>query len=131
MPSILEYLGYIFFFGGFLVGPAFEFMDYHRFSNMEIFHIDNNSNRDIKNLQLQQVKLANRHYNETKDNSLREKNHNTDESVKYYVPNGFIPAMSKLGFGIFWILCFVTFGNKYPIDWTLSEEFKERSFFDK
>ena len=52
-----------------------------------------------------------------------------DKSVKY--PNGFIPAMNKLGFGIFFILCLVTFGGKYPIDWILSEEFKSISFFDK
>ncbi|KAI8920321.1 MBOAT, membrane-bound O-acyltransferase family-domain-containing protein [Powellomyces hirtus] len=32
MPGLVEYLGYIFFFGGFLVGPAFEFVDYKRFT---------------------------------------------------------------------------------------------------
>ncbi|KAI8587860.1 MBOAT, membrane-bound O-acyltransferase family-domain-containing protein [Geranomyces variabilis] len=31
MPGLIEYLGYIFFFGGFLVGPSFEFVDYKRF----------------------------------------------------------------------------------------------------
>ncbi|CAI2174231.1 19062_t:CDS:2 [Funneliformis geosporum] len=106
IPSILEFLGYIFFFGGFLVGPAFEFMDYRRFTNMEMFRIENKK---------QQVKLVN-------------PNNNND---KYHVPNGFIPAMSKLSFGIFWILCLVTLGNKYPFDWTVTEEFKNISFLDK
>lgn len=34
-PSLVEYMGYVFFFGGFLVGPAFEFSDYIRFINGE------------------------------------------------------------------------------------------------
>jgi len=46
MPSMLEYLGYIFFFAGFMVGPAFEFMDYRRFTNMEMFRINDNSKSD-------------------------------------------------------------------------------------
>ncbi|RKP07617.1 endoplasmic reticulum protein [Thamnocephalis sphaerospora] len=37
MPSLLEFMGYTFFFGGFLVGPAFEYNDYKQFCNMEIF----------------------------------------------------------------------------------------------
>ncbi|KAJ1972847.1 Lysophospholipid acyltransferase [Dimargaris xerosporica] len=31
LPSLLEYLGYVFFFAGFFVGPAFEFSDYRTF----------------------------------------------------------------------------------------------------
>jgi lysophospholipid acyltransferase len=31
MPSCLEFLGYIYFFPGFLVGPALEFIDYQKF----------------------------------------------------------------------------------------------------
>ena len=30
-PSIISYLGYVFFFGGFFIGPAFEFKDYNSF----------------------------------------------------------------------------------------------------
>ncbi|CAG8595100.1 11823_t:CDS:2 [Funneliformis mosseae] len=117
IPSILEFFGYIFFFGGFLVGPAFEFMDYRRFTNMEMFRIENNSTEpERKDIKSQQDKLVNRHNN---------------NNVKYHVPNGFISAMSKLSFGIFWILCLVTIGNKYPFDWTLTEEFKNISFLDK
>jgi lysophospholipid acyltransferase len=118
MPSILEYLGYIFFFGGFMVGPAFEFMDYRKFTNMELFRVDK------KDLHLKPLQLVNEHFNKKSDND-------TGGSVKYYVPNGMIPAMNKLGFGILFILCIVTFGSNYPLDWTLSEEFKNLSFFNK
>ncbi|KAJ3217322.1 lysophospholipid acyltransferase [Dinochytrium kinnereticum] len=34
-PSLLEFLGYSLFFGGFLVGPAVEFSDYRRFTRGE------------------------------------------------------------------------------------------------
>ncbi|KAI9593389.1 MBOAT, membrane-bound O-acyltransferase family-domain-containing protein [Syncephalis fuscata] len=37
MPSLLEYMGYIFYFGSFLVGPACEFTDYRNFCTMEMF----------------------------------------------------------------------------------------------
>jgi hypothetical protein len=36
-----------------------------------------------------------------------------------------------LGFGIVCILCLVTFGGKYPIDWISSKEFESISFLDK
>jgi len=74
--------------------------------------------RTNTNLELKQLQLVNQYYS---DSDMK--------SVKY--PNGFIPAMNKLGFGIFFILCLVTFGGKYPMDWILSEEFKSISFFDK
>ena len=32
-PSLIEFAGYVFYFGGFLVGPAFEFSDYISFIN--------------------------------------------------------------------------------------------------
>lgn len=121
MPSILEYLGYIFFFGGFMVGPAFEFMDYRQFTNMEMFRVDEKTKN---HLQLKPLQLVNEHFNKKSDNV-------TGGPIKYYVPNGMIPAMCKLGFGIFFILCIVTFGNNYSVDWALSEEFKNTSFFNK
>lgn len=34
-PTILEFLGYAFFYGGFFIGPAFEFRDYRMFINQE------------------------------------------------------------------------------------------------
>ncbi|RIA85160.1 MBOAT, membrane-bound O-acyltransferase family-domain-containing protein [Glomus cerebriforme] len=130
MPSILEYLGYLFFFGGFMAGPAFEFMDYRQFTNMEMFRVDNDSiEPDQNNMHLKQLKLVNEYYN--KNIPLKGNNNNTSRSFKYYVPNGSIPALSKLGFGIFFIICTMIFGNNYPVNWTLSEEFKAISLFDK
>lgn len=36
-PTLIEFFGWMFFFGGFLVGPTSEFMDYMRFTTMEMF----------------------------------------------------------------------------------------------
>lgn len=102
MPSILEYLGFIFFFGGFMVGPAFEFMDYRQFTNMEMFKIDNNNDNKAKN-----------------------------NTKKYYVPNGFVPSMGKLLFGLFWVVCTYLLGKKYDTDWILTKEYQSKSLFNR
>jgi lysophospholipid acyltransferase len=36
-PSLIEYYGWVLFFGGFIAGPANEYMDYKRFVTMEVF----------------------------------------------------------------------------------------------
>ncbi|KAI9286153.1 membrane bound O-acyltransferase [Umbelopsis sp. AD052] len=36
-PSVIEYYGWVLFFGGFIAGPANEYMDYKRFVTMEVF----------------------------------------------------------------------------------------------
>ncbi|KAI8977287.1 MBOAT, membrane-bound O-acyltransferase family-domain-containing protein [Mycotypha africana] len=36
-PTLIEFFGWIFFFGGFLVGPTSEFMDYMRFATLKMF----------------------------------------------------------------------------------------------
>ena len=41
-PSLIEYFGWICFFGGFLVGPTSEYMDYYRFTNT--FSLSNKKN---------------------------------------------------------------------------------------
>ncbi|KAI9483586.1 MAG: MBOAT, membrane-bound O-acyltransferase family-domain-containing protein [Benjaminiella poitrasii] len=38
-PTLIEFYGWMFFFGGFLVGPTSEFMDYMRFVTMQMFEV--------------------------------------------------------------------------------------------
>jgi len=38
-PTLIEFYGWMFFFGGFLVGPTSEFMDYMRFISMQMFEV--------------------------------------------------------------------------------------------
>ncbi|CAG8734794.1 19234_t:CDS:2, partial [Gigaspora rosea] len=102
---------YIFFFGGFLIGPSFDFMEYRRFVNMEMYRIDKTDNNEKHKFIKDDGKLSKR--------SL------------YVIPNGFIPAMRKLVTGLLLIVCLVTFGGKYPFEWTLSEEYKNLSFVNR
>jgi len=37
MPSLLEYFGFIYFFGSFLAGPALEIKEYLEFTDMTLF----------------------------------------------------------------------------------------------
>ncbi|KJE92069.1 hypothetical protein CAOG_03096 [Capsaspora owczarzaki ATCC 30864] len=37
VPSVLEFAGFVFFYGGFLSGPGIEFQDYMRFTNLTVF----------------------------------------------------------------------------------------------
>ncbi|RHZ49968.1 hypothetical protein Glove_508g65 [Diversispora epigaea] len=145
MPSILEFLGYVFFLGGFLLGPAFNFMEYQQFVNMEMFRIESEyaTNGDVK--QLQQKSINKKNNNNIKGEKNVQTNIQTNFQTfvykkdgetfskfpKYYIPNGFIPAMSKLLNGLFCIVCMVSVGNKYSYDWALSEEFKSISFLNR
>eukprot|EP00741_Cyanophora_paradoxa_P001233 tig00000471_g1190.t1 len=45
MPTLLEYLGYVYFFGGFLAGPAFEVREYIEFSDLTAFKADKDDKR--------------------------------------------------------------------------------------
>ena len=36
-PSVIEYFGWVLFFGGFIAGPANEYMDYKRFVTLDVF----------------------------------------------------------------------------------------------
>lgn len=40
-PSIIEFLGFTFFFGGFVAGPSFEFQVYRKFTTLETFKNNN------------------------------------------------------------------------------------------
>ncbi|CAO3642032.1 unnamed protein product [Mucor hiemalis] len=44
-PTFLEFFGWMFFFGGFLVGPTSEYMDYVRFVTMDMFEIKDNNKK--------------------------------------------------------------------------------------
>src|SRR5438128_2492147 len=102
LPSILEYLGYCFFFAGFLIGPAFEFMDYRNFTTMEMFAVDQKE-KDL-------------------DGDQRHQDH------KYYIPESVIPGLKTLAFGMIWVVGSLLFVHQYPMEWTLTDEYKNRPF---
>ena len=50
------------------------------------------------------------------------------KEAKIVIPNGFVPGMKKLFFACFWVVCLISFGRKYPMEWTLGEEYANMSF---
>lgn len=44
-PTFIEFFGWMFFFGGFLVGPTSEYMDYMRFVTMDMFDVKDNKKK--------------------------------------------------------------------------------------
>ncbi|CAG8532052.1 9767_t:CDS:10 [Ambispora gerdemannii] len=136
LPSLLEFLGYVFFFGGFLVGPAFEFMDYRQFITMGMYKL---SSKTLKRIQLQhhdeidqslQNNIIGQNNGQITDN---QKDDDDDDEKKnlYYIPDGFYPAVRKLLFGFFWITLSMLMAKEFTIEWTLSEEYKKKSFLYK
>jgi lysophospholipid acyltransferase len=110
MPTLLEYLGYVYFFGGVLVGPAFEFADYHDFITLELFRASEDANGGVQK-------------NRTK-NGL-------DQYRRFWVPDGFRAAMNKLGFAVFWAVALLLVGSHYPVTWALTDAYAEKSFLYK
>jgi len=43
MPNFLDYAGYVFFFPSFMIGPAFDYVDYHKWLETTMFDVPPNS----------------------------------------------------------------------------------------
>ncbi|CAG8478236.1 12032_t:CDS:2 [Acaulospora morrowiae] len=131
MPPILEFLGYVYFFGGVFTGPAFEFMEYRRFVNMEMYRIDEIDTNKPKELILQNPINAPANRKVDKQFIWEKNDEKHSRPPKYFIPDGFSPAMGKLLSSLFWIVCLISFGGKYSYDWTLGEEYKSISFLKR
>jgi len=65
-------------------------------------------------------------YANEKNNSRKIKKEGKESKI--VIPNGFVPGIKKLLFACFWVVCLMTFGRKYPMEWTLSEEYANMNF---
>ncbi|CAG8617313.1 4076_t:CDS:2 [Paraglomus brasilianum] len=127
-PSILEYLGYVFFFGGFLIGPAFEFADYRDFTTLALFSNPPASSRSSDSPILSSDETQSQMTDGQSDEKGYQKMKQEGKEAKIVIPNGFVPGMKKLLFACFWVVCLISFGRKYPMEWTLGEEYANMSF---
>ncbi|KAI6251183.1 Lysophospholipid acyltransferase [Erysiphe necator] len=87
LPSVLDFAGFIMFFPSLFAGPAFDFVDYKRWIEMEMFDIpiqgtDGNSSK----LDSRKIKR---------------------------VPQNFAPAMLKAASGVMWIILFMKLSTIY------------------
>ncbi|POS84053.1 hypothetical protein EPUL_004506, partial [Erysiphe pulchra] len=87
LPSLLDFTGFIMFFPSLFAGPAFDFVDYKRWIEMEMFEIPNQGVNG----------------NTSKSHSRKVKR----------VPRSFTPAMLKAASGVMWIILFMKLSTVY------------------
>jgi len=101
IPSPLEYFGYMFFFGGILTGPAFEFMEY-------VTSVDRS-----KYL----------HYTHPK------KQAGNQSPDKPFVPSPIYASLRILGLSLVFLAIYVGLSSIYTFDFFTSEEFTQETNF--
>jgi lysophospholipid acyltransferase len=100
LPSILDYVGYVFFFPSLMAGPAFDYVDYKRWLETTMFEVPPGT-----------------------DPSKRPPTHK-----KRKIPRSGIPAARKTIIGLFWILLFLKFSSWYYPELLTGEEYLRYSF---
>ena len=108
MPSITEYLGYCFFFGGFLTGPAFDFREYYLCINMCDMHLKTPA---------EQKEIRERVAKVCKYDSNYER-----------VPSSITPSLKDLLFGLLFSFG-VILGGKFPVTYVGTDEFLNNTSF--
>lgn len=99
-PGILDYAGYVLFFPSFLVGPAFEYVDYRRWLDTTLFEVPPGTDP---------AKVP-------------------PTRKKRKIPRSGTPATKKALMGLGWIFVFLQLGSLYNKETVLGESFMDYSF---
>ncbi|KAF2157939.1 putative membrane protein [Myriangium duriaei CBS 260.36] len=100
LPSILDYLGYVFFFPSLMAGPAFDFADYRSWIETSMFDLPPGTDP-------------------SKAPATRKKRR---------IPRSGTPAAINAAIGLAWILAFLQFSKLYSSSVVLDESYKGYSF---
>lgn len=101
LPPPLSYAGFVAFFPALHAGPAFDYVDYHRWLNTSMFDLPPGTDP-------------------LKAPPTRKKRR---------IPRSATPAMIKLASGLVWILLYLNMWKSNNTSVILSDQFKEYSFF--
>ncbi|GAO45998.1 MBOAT-domain-containing protein [Saitoella complicata NRRL Y-17804] len=101
MPTLLDYLGYVFFFPSFMVGPSFDFVEYKRWLDLSMFDIPSPS--------------------PSKSSAPHKK--------RRRIPHSLIPALRRGAEGVFWLILFLKFASWYSTTYALSPAFASLPFW--
>lgn len=99
-PSIVNYLGYVFFFPSLFAGPSFEYVDYRRWLDTTLFDIPPDTDPS-------KVPLTRK---------------------KRKIPRSGTPAAKKLVVGLVWIFVFLQLSGSFTTEFVLSDAFLEFGF---
>ncbi|WPH00819.1 Hypothetical protein R9X50_00364900 [Acrodontium crateriforme] len=101
LPHPLDYAGFVAFFPSLMVGPAFDYVDYHRWLNTTMFELPPGTDP-------------------LKAPPTRKKRK---------IPRSGTPAMWKMTVGLLWILAFLQFSKYHTPEIMLSDRVKDMNFF--
>ncbi|KAJ9301409.1 hypothetical protein DTO271G3_1544 [Paecilomyces variotii] len=99
-PGFLDYAGYVLFFPSLFAGPAFDYVDYHRWITTTLFDVPPGT--DPAKVPLTRKKRK--------------------------IPRSGTPATKKAVIGLMWIFLFLQLGKLYFPNAVLSEEYMKYSF---
>lgn len=100
MPHVLDYAGFVAFFPSVMVGPAFDYVDYHRWLNTTMFDLP----AGMDPLKAPPTRKKRR------------------------IPRSGTPAMIKMAKGLAWILVFLQMSKYHGPEVMLSDRLKSMSF---
>ena len=100
LPSLLDYAGFVAFFPSLMVGPAFDYVDYHRWLNTSMFDLPPGTDP-------------------LKAPPTRKKRR---------IPRSATPAMIKMATGLVWVLLFMQLSAYYNSEVVLSDRFLKYGF---
>lgn len=103
LPSLLDFLGWVFFFPAFMVGPAFDFIDYKRYITTTMFALPPGTDP-------------------SKAPPTR---------PKRKIPRSGTPAMIKLATGLGWLLAFLQLNKYYYPTAETGPDFMKHNFFHR
>lgn len=101
MPSLLDFFGYVFFFPGLLVGPAFDYQEYKTYISTKMFELPPG-------------------VDPAKAPPTRKKRK---------IPRSGTPATIKAVCGLFWVFAFLQLNSMYPPEYFLTDDYMKYSGF--
>ncbi|KAK4177072.1 putative O-acyltransferase [Triangularia setosa] len=103
LPSLLNYIGYVFFFPSMLIGPAFDFVEYRRWLDTTMFEVPANVDPSKK----------------------------PPTRRKRKIPRSGTPAMLKLAAGLIWTFSFLKLSAHYYPEVLLEDKFVTYGFLHR
>ena len=101
MPSMIDYVGYVFFFPALMAGPAFDYADYSQYITTTMFTLPPGTDP-------------------SKAPPTRKKRK---------IPRSGMPAVTKGVYGTLWLVAFIKFSSWYYPEFYLGDEYMQYNFF--
>jgi len=122
IPNLLEYFGFVYFFGSFLAGPAHEYLEYQQMTDLTLFEAVRLQPRHRRRSALCDRSTAAMPFPSRLPNAPQ------DAQGRRKVPPTYLPALKALFTGV---LCFVGIhlSGMYPVAWMATAEFLSNTTF--